>query len=357
MPLLKEQQYMCESSISSSDSSLTETGDHAVLMYRNFSWTDTLTIFKRLADVIQDESEVIRCRINIALIHARLGDVSSARDEFSKLPPTASNSAIACCVMAESAVAAGDSSEALAWYGFCLEALQTTDTGDEMSRFGHDLNLSVISVNIILLKTVEPRKPVETRFVGIYRLPADCLFLSETPATRATSADFSSSSRPSSLVQGVIPYGDDAISTVTSELLDSAAWTRSTSADVVSANGVLATISSPQSASRPRMAPRDARVKNSSTRDLVHFLRSAGPSPHGDAIVLDKAYTQRLLEKDSRHASVISQSSDAIETRPALTSHERLPSISEYSGDESHDRQMEQGSQNTTPGPRFGNAP
>ncbi|KAJ8603114.1 hypothetical protein MRB53_042256 [Persea americana] len=283
-------------------------GEHGVLIYRNYAWRDASIIFGHLAGIIKDDDEVTRCRLNQGLIYARLGDYDAARDIFSNMPRRSRNSVLACCILAEIGICAGDADEALAWYYLCRDHLAECDDRAEFDRFDFKLTPAMVEENISTLRDARRKTTEEIRFLNLHRLPGDCIFssnLSVQDLYIAIDSTIPVDINPAPTKEQETPSRVSQARNKVLQWLHSSGIRRDSTSTKLIEPLLEPFVAANQEIMPPRMVPRDARVTYTSNRHLADFIRHTGPGDSENTCLMDQSYVEKLLDSDSRPTSSI----------------------------------------------------
>jgi tetratricopeptide (TPR) repeat protein len=271
-----------------SDSGLFDLWEHACLLYHNFEWQSAADTFAYLAKVSSDPIDQRIFVLNRGLIEARLGDFDLASVSFEKALLLDGDDPVAHFLLGVVSVGLEDHYAGYVHLKRTLERLPADVLDYRTCGLDFGLSRSAVEADIervrATLKSGKDRAGKATLTpICLHNIPAELIF--EAP------------SRPGSISQEEQTSGDrhessiasksDAKSTRDPDVLA----TRRKSYSAVSTHptvGVetieigfdpqLPSTAPLQSIPRKRLAPRDAQVRDGSTKELARFLRHEGPS-------------------------------------------------------------------------------
>jgi len=293
-----------------SSSGLLDLWEHACLLYHNYSWQSAADTFSLMARLSPDPVDQRTFALNKGLIEARLGDFDLASMSFEKAISLDMDDPIAHFLLGVVSVELDDHSTGYAHFEHTLQRLPV-DVLDYRTR-GLDFGLARSAVQAdaerlqAILKAGKHRVgKAELTPLCLHNIPAELIF--EAPPRsestlqeeRISSGGHALSNTPRSDIQS--NHNLD-----TSAFLEEPNSAGGTPSSTFSANDVetieidfVSRLSGTTSLLRPlppkRLSPRDAQVRDGSTKELARFLRHAGPSGAAN-ITVDRLYLQRLMQ-------------------------------------------------------------
>jgi hypothetical protein len=288
-----------------STSRLLDLWEHACLLYHNFEWQSAADTFSQLAKLSPDLIDQRTFALNRGLIEARLGDFDLASVSFEKALLLDNNDPIAHFLLGVVSVELEDHYMGYAHLKGTLEGLPA-DVLDCRTR-GLDFGLarSALEADIERVRaTLEAGKNQAVKAtvtpLCLHNIPAELIF--EAPPRpgsisqeeRASSGGHVSSTAPTDSTKLDHDLNNPAIHRKSHP----AGSTHSTAGGEtieIGFNRQLPTASLPRSLPRKRLSPRDAQIRDGSTKELARFLRHAGPSGV-ENITVDRLYLQRLMQ-------------------------------------------------------------
>lgn len=166
--------------------------EHAALLYCNLEWLDARDTFEYLARVIRSPKYAMACRLNVGLIHARLGELNPAMSCFQKALHTDATMAITYYLIALTEAELGKLPHAEIAYQICLGVLR--DEGADHMRLGFDYD---IFQEIVAQNIKAGRESLFTGHLGLERIPAEIIF--EAPVREPEAFDYESEWSPERL--------------------------------------------------------------------------------------------------------------------------------------------------------------
>ncbi|QIW96063.1 hypothetical protein AMS68_001581 [Peltaster fructicola] len=280
--------------------------EHAVLLFHSFEYqasADLFAVLSTCAATLQDRQ---RCIVNHGLVHARMGDIATAKLTFQEAIELDHPSIIARCVMAEVEAFEGNVRQARYWYESCTRSFTGRLRADELYNFGYCPTEDVLTANIKALATSTGIKnDLANSAIGFERIPANCVFLPSSAACsdsskRCWTTTPSQRHREST---GVLSVVLEEAETTDARSKHLAVARRAYSVGSVDVARPRSTALANPARSRPKLEARNATGRSEPLAELADFLRNAGPAD-GEQALVDHKYLQRLLIKaglDPRH--------------------------------------------------------
>jgi hypothetical protein len=291
-----------------SNSGLFDLWEHACLLYHNFEWQSAADTFSQLARLSPDPIDQKTFALNRGLIEARLGDFELASMSFEKALLLDEDDPVTHFLLGVVRVEVEDHHTGYAHLKRALEGLhaEVLDCRTRGLHFG--LARSAVEedaggVRVILKAGKDQAGKAKVTPICLHSIPAELIFeapprpgstLREETTTvnrHTSSADSMSDARltrepktPAPITPDWKPYS--AIITAPT------AGVETIDVDIdrqIPSNSPLWPLP------RKRLLPRDAQIREGSTKELARFLRHAGPSGAAN-ITVDRLYLQRLMQ-------------------------------------------------------------
>jgi hypothetical protein len=293
-----------------SNSGLFDLWEHACLLYHNFEWQSAADTFSQLARLSPDPVDQKTFALNRGLIEARLGDFDLASASFEKALLLDANDPVAHFLLGVVRVEVEDHYTGYAHLKRALEGLhaEVLDCRTRGLHFG--LARSAVEedagrVRVILKAGKDQAGKAKVTPICLHSIPTELIFeapprpgstLQEgtTTGNRHTSSTDSRSdarfTREPKTPAPITPDGKSHPVISTAPTADIEIETMEIGFDHQLPNP-----SPLRSLPRKRLLPRDAQIREGSTKELARFLRHAGPSGAAN-ITVDRLYLQRLMQ-------------------------------------------------------------
>lgn len=317
-----------------SSSAENDLWEHACLLFHNFEWQSAADTFLDLERSSSDHAAQSNFALNRGLVEARLGDFDLAAASFSRALLLVENDPIAHFLLGILDTELRDYTKASVHFECSLERLSGEILDCRARGLAFTLARSSVQENadrVRSIPTTAAGRLGENKAARLclHSIPADIIFEApsrskDTSQAREITTIQYTSSRVSE--NHTKPTLDPVIETTPRELhsLPTTSTGDSTPTPLASSlstreighdNEQLKSEPRAQTRLLKKLSPRDAHVRDDSTRELAQFLRHAGPS--GDAnITVNRRYLQGLMQS---HNSALAaqhfdrQSSDALD--------------------------------------------
>jgi hypothetical protein len=275
-----------------SDSGLFDLWEHACLLYHNFEWQSAADTFAYLSKVSSDPIDQRIFVLNRGLIEARLGDFDLASASFEKALLLDGDDPVAHFLLGVVSVELQDHYAGYVHLKRTLERLPAEVLDYRTCGLDFGLSRSAVEADIervrATLKSGTDRAGKATMTpICLHNIPAELIF--EAPSRpgsisqeKPTSGDGHESSTASKSDVGLTR---DPKTTATRRSSYSAVSTHPTigvEPIEVGFDQQLPGNAPLQSIPRKKLAPRDAQIRDGSTKELARFLRREGPSGGAD---------------------------------------------------------------------------
>ena len=286
-----------------SPSGLSDLWEHACLLYHNFEWQSAADTFSQLAKLSQDPMDQKTFALNRGLIEARLGDFDLAAVSFEKAFLLDADDPVAHFLLGVVSVELEDHYTGYAHLKSTLERLpaEVLDCRARGLDFGlarSDVEADIVRVRVTLKTGKDQVGKAKVTPIFLHNIPAEFIFEApprpgSTSQNERTSVDrHASSNNPRSDAR--LTRNPKTPAPITPETISTAptAAAKPTEIDFVPQPPNTSPL---QSLPRKRLSPRDAQIREGSTKELARFLRHAGPSGAAN-ITVDRLYLQRLMQ-------------------------------------------------------------
>jgi hypothetical protein len=286
-----------------SPSGLSDLWEHACLLYHNFEWQSAADTFSQLARLSQDPIDQKTFALNRGLIEARLGDYDLAAVSFEKALLLDADDPVAHFLLGVVSVELEDHYAGYAHLKRTLERLPAEVLDCRTRGLDFGLVRSAVEedaerVRATLKTGKDQAGKAKVTPIFLHNIPAEFIFeapprpgsISQEERTsvdrHASSTNPRSDARLTRDPKTPAPTTPDTIST---------APTAAAKPTEIGFVPQLPSTSPLQSLPRKRLSPRDAQIREGSTKELARFLRHAGPSGAAN-ITVDRLYLQRLMQ-------------------------------------------------------------
>lgn len=295
----------------SSPTRIADLWEHACLLFHSFEWQSAADAFPELEQYTSDTGEKCIFALNRGLIEARLGDSDLALASFAKALETEKKNAVAHFLLGLMHAENGNYVDGLTHFEHCLTSLDSNTRHYRTSAGYFQLERGVVLYNADRMRLAIAGKNNQVRHIQprLQTIPAQIIFEAPLRSTDKSETDGRLSTGVVHDVESRVNIDErvqDPVSRALKPIYSNGHDVKSLhlvgdqdmNLIVAPSNGALNT---PRT--RPRLAPRDARTRGGSMREMAQFLRYAGPS--GDSTVsVDRNYMQRLLQNaNDSHAT------------------------------------------------------
>jgi tetratricopeptide (TPR) repeat protein len=329
-----------------SPSGLSDLWEHACLLYHNFEWQSAADTFSQLSKLSQDPIDQKTFALNRGLIEARLGDFDLAAVSFEKALLLDADDPVAHFLLGVVSVELENHYTGYARLKSTLERLPAEVLDCRARGLDFGLARSAVEADIervrATLKTGKDQAgKAKVTPIFLHNIPAELIF--EAPPRpgsisheerasvdrHESSTDSRSDARLTRDPKTPAPITPDSRSYSAINTAPTAA-AKPTEIDF---DPQLPNTSPLRSLPRKKLSPRDAQIREGSTKELARFLRHAGPSGAAN-ITVDRLYLQRLMQgyngfpTASQVYNQTHDSSDAVALATSFTNpHEDIESL------------------------------
>ncbi|KAK3111599.1 hypothetical protein LTR53_012990, partial [Teratosphaeriaceae sp. CCFEE 6253] len=122
--------------------------EHAALLYHGYEWQSAMDAFRDLANSLEGEPSV-QCALNVAMIQARLGDLTEGRQTLKAVAEYYNSYALTYCLLGLVEWELGDPHKAVVCFDDCLERLRN-DGRTSYTPKGLEFTLEASHVHLLL---------------------------------------------------------------------------------------------------------------------------------------------------------------------------------------------------------------
>ena len=271
-----------------SNSGLFDLWEHACLLYHNFEWQSAADTFAYLAKVSSDPTDQRTFALNSGLIEARLGDFDLASVSFGKALLLNEDDPIAHFLLGLVSVELEDHYAGYVHLKRTLERLPAEVLDCRTRGLDFGLTRSAVEADIERVRATlklgkNPAGKATLTPICLHNIPAELIFEAplrpgSSPSVERTPGD---RHEPSSAPESDAGLTRDPKTPVTRRNSYSAVSTHPTVGVETTEIGFdrqLPSTAPLQSLLRKKLSPRDAQIRDGSTKELARFLRHARPS-------------------------------------------------------------------------------
>lgn len=296
-----------------SSSEIADLWEHACLLYHSYEWQGAANAFSELEHYTSDPVEKCIFVLNKGLIEARLGDFELALHSFTTALVFEEDNPVAYFFLGLVHAETGDYERAQAHLEQCLERLGTCSQNYQTNFGPFDLDRRTVVDNINRLRSVKVATAADfgqfsPTSIYLQTIPADIIFEAPSRSGNTSQTQFSTKlTSDAELHRGFDGHLRDPVSSAL-QPIEIAGRDISSLHLVEDANMNLAVASSTtgleQGRRNKRLLPRDAQVRDGSSRELARFLRHAGPGGNAN-VTVDRKYMQRLLQGNTGNVNAL----------------------------------------------------
>jgi hypothetical protein len=288
-----------------SPSGLSDLWEHACLLYHNFEWQSAADTFSRLAKLSPDPKDQKTFALNRGLVEARLGDFDLASASFEKALLLDADDPITHFLLGVVNVELEDHHTGHAHLKSTLERLPAEVLDCRTRGLDFGLPRSAVKEDAERVRTIlrtgkNQFGKIKVTPICLHNIPAELIF--EAPSRPGSTSQEKRTSggghASSNVSKGDIEVNHDLNTPAThrkSYLAISIPPTPSFGTTEIGFDRQLPNTSPLRSLPRKKLSPRDAQIREGSTKELARFLRHAGPSGTAN-ITVDRLYLQRLMQ-------------------------------------------------------------
>lgn len=313
------------------NSGLLDLWEHACLLYHSFEWQSAADTFSHLANVSTDPTDQRTFALNRGLIEARLGDFDLASVSFAKALSLDNDDPIAHFLLGLVSVELDDHSTGYAHFRRTLERLPAGALDNRTRVLDFGLARSAVEEDaqrvLVVLKAGKDKVgKAKAMPLCLHSIPAELIFEAPPRPTATSQAGRTSVDNQvsSTTSRSDARFTRDPKTPVTAKKSNSAVDTAS-KANIdtaeIGSDGQLPGTSLARPLPPKRLSPRDAQIRDGSTKELARFLRHAGPSGVAE-ITVDRLYLQRLMQGYNNLSTVPrahGQAHDSFDTAGLMT--------------------------------------